>query len=230
MSDLYGATSLPVSVTVGKASISDPALDVIGAFCQSVLTAEVNTAWSAFAPTETICRACYTHEPQKGLLSASFLPAIFLWRNGLTPSRWTDGTHGMESTLSLLWVFPPARSIERERHQTIVAGLAMALDKAFNGEEGNGRHPSWKVPLDPDPFAATYGSSILTWGGLTWIELGKGHMSEVQVDGSETPFSGVHFELVMREDFKRGAAGVYPAKVSTTLISGGQSQEIVRPI
>jgi hypothetical protein len=226
MADLYGATQLPVQ-TPGTGTVSDPALDAIAAFCSAVLTADCATAWAAVAAGETIVRAALTHDPNEADLGENNLPALFVFRTGLDPQQWDDQAFGADSTISILWVFPPGEQFRHARRLGILSGVGKALHRAFGPL--NGRHPSWVVVGDTDPSAAAYGSSVLTRGGLRWARLGVFRFAEVRV--GDAVYEGIMAELRVREDFAANvSATTWPTALATTIDGpGGFDQTTEQP-
>ena len=200
MPDLYGATELPVQVPGAGETVGDPALDTLAAFIAAVLQFECWDAWEAVAKGEPLVRAAHTHNPRERDLSANLLPGLFLFRSQVDPQSFTDADIGSESVITCLWVFPPTKDAVAATRLPIIAALERALHRAIGPR--NGRHPAWVASGDTDPYAARYGSSILTHGGLMTATLGQFQHAAVEVQ--ETTFEAVQFELRIREDYVPG--------------------------
>lgn len=207
MTDLYGATSLPVASVVDAEAeaIADPARATVLAFCRAVIEAECETAWEALAPGEPLVRTAHLHDPRHEDLGSNTLPALFCFRGTQgKPQQYDDGTWGDETPIELLWVFPPAPHANQATRRGIRMGLSRALHKALGPL--NGRHPSWVAVGDTDPYAATYGSSILTLGGFFSIGIETVREAEIKIDTGTGPvdLNGVLVTLACREDYEPG--------------------------
>lgn len=208
MTDTFGATSLPVAsvITPTTDSLADPARALVLSFCKSVIEYECGTAWAALATAgEPICRTAWPHDPGKEDFDPRKLPALFCYRSStIKPQRFTDEEWGDEASLELLWVFPPAPDANQATRRGIMVGLSRALHKAFGPL--NGRHPSWVVTGDTDPYAAVYGSSLLTWGHFEIIELEQVREAQVKVDvaGKPVDYQAVNVTFRCREEYVPG--------------------------
>jgi hypothetical protein len=207
MTDSYGATSLPLTAISDPEleSLADPARAHVLAFCKAVIEYECEEAWLALCPNEPIVRRTRNHNPQQEDFSDNDLPALFAWRGDLKPQYFQDEHWGDESNIELLWVFPPTPILNESSRRSIAVGLSRALHKAFGPL--NGRHPSWVVSGDTDPFAATYGSSLITHGSFVSIDMDGSVRSAdmmVEIAGRKVEYSGIYISLKCREDFVPG--------------------------
>ena len=169
-----------------------------------MLTAECGAAWLAIAPGETLIRKVHNHDPQQEDFTAEELPALFCWRADPKPQHFEDEHYGDESTIDLLWVFPPTASLTQSKRRSIALGLSRALHKALGPL--NGRHPAWVVAGDTDPFAARYGSSLLDWGSFRMIEIDSVRSADIPIHSRDTTvnYHGVFLSLKCQEEFVTG--------------------------
>jgi hypothetical protein len=219
MADTFGLTSLPLASPVGTASIADPGRDVLLSFLSAVITAECATAWAVRAPGEPVIRNGYAHDPNEEDFVAKRLPALYVYRGDAKPGQFTDAEFGDETPVNALWVFPPAPSLRQYERRAIAQGLSRAIHKALGPL--NGRHPSWVVAGDTDPYAAAYGSSVLTHGGFEWVRLTSSSEAAVKVGSDE--FAAVLLELGCREDFVAGTPTGLGTEIHMTIEQNGHA-------
>lgn len=206
MADSFGKTALPVARVARSAAgeptepIGDPGLAVLASWAAAVLTAECGEAWLDLARGEPLVRRVYAHDPEKEDFDPANMPALFAHRGDGKHKHFADGEWGEERPISLLWVYPPA-GFEMPVRRGIAVALGRALGKALGPL--NGRHPAWAVTGDPDPYAARYGSSILTHGGFHTLNLDAARVAEVVLEHG-VKFDGVVLELEAREDYEPG--------------------------
>jgi hypothetical protein len=199
--DAIGLTSLPVAnvARVGglpTEQIGDPALTVLLSWARAVLTADIGAAWADLSPNETIVRTTSPHDPREEDFATQYIPHLFAYREDGAPRQNEDEAWGDETPITLLWVYPPASPDKQTARRGMQNAIRRSLLRAVN--LWNARHPSWVVVGDTDPFAAQYGSSLLTHGGFTTLTVGMVRNAEVQVrDGK---FDAISVELLARED------------------------------
>jgi hypothetical protein len=87
------------------------------------------------------------------------LPAMYAWRKGGKYEGLADDWDVENVTIKVLWILPNPLPEE----QTLRAPFVNGLQKAVYVGLRRARTPSWVVPNDPDPLAATQGSWLGTW-------------------------------------------------------------------
>jgi hypothetical protein len=197
MPDTYGAETLPVTAPGATATVSDRALDVLGAWMYAVINAECSAAWTAVAAGEPILRGYQTQDPGGQDFNENLLPHLFLFRAQANPAHFEDGNWGTDSTVTMLFVFPPAEQSKAARRMAIFNGLQKAVHRALGPR--NGRHPSWVVAGDTDPDAAVWGSSILTHAGLVWCESNPWNIAEVRIPPMLDAYDAIKADFRIRE-------------------------------
>lgn len=144
MADDFGALALPAPVPADGATVTDPCLDTLLAFCQAVLTADVSAAWAHVCPGKQPAEFLFTHNPTERSFNANKLPALYLYRTTGTPEWMADDFHAVVSKLRLQWVFPKVPQERQRLRDPIINGLSKSLTRAL----WRGRHPAWVVPGD----------------------------------------------------------------------------------
>lgn len=209
MTDYLGTAPLPAvsrgpepsDPTETSPAFTDPGLKALCDFCAAIIRAEIASAFSTDFPVEAVCRKAYPHDPTESYLETNYLPALFLWRSSSMPRHYEDGLDGAATQFTGMWVFAPGSEDEISRMLPVLQGISAALGKAItlNG----GRHQGWVVSGDADPFAATYGSSILDHAGFWTLNVGQPfRFAQVQLD--RTTFPAIQFELEARENYTPG--------------------------
>lgn len=227
MTITYGATELPVPEPDTGETVSDPALDAFASFFKAIIEEECTDAWATVAAGEDVVRSTATHDPGEADFSANRLPGLFVFRVTADPQQFTDEEWGAETTLAVLWIFPPGEQFRHAQRLGIFSGLQKALHGALGPR--NGRHPAWIVDGDTDTDAATFGSSILTHAGVRWAKLGAIRYSQIRV--GEESFEGIYADLRIREDWSDDIADVEPPDVAVTITGNGAfSQTTEQPI
>jgi hypothetical protein len=239
MTDYHGAAPLPVEASEVEShgeetpnAVSDPGLTILADFCRAVIRAEVGPGWSAtFGTDDDVCRKAYPHDPREELLNENWLPALFCWRGSVTPKRFEDGNHGSESTILCFWVFPPADEELMAAMTPVINGVSKALIKALDTDFGNGRHPSYVIDGDTDPYAATYGSSVLNHGGFWVLDFdGDFRHSEVSFSagGEVAAYQAIFWQFATREHHVPGAATGNGVEISSILNQPGYDPVFVQ--
>lgn len=219
MTDTYGLTALPVALPGTGASVGDPGRDVLLAFLSAVITEECGAAWAVRAPGETLVRRTHAHDPNEEDFASNDLPALFCYRGDGRAYHFADGEFGDEIQIAVLWVFPPTTAERQADRRSIAVGLSRAIHKALGPL--NGRHPAWVAAGDTDPFAADYGSSLLTLGGFETVRLDSFREATVKIDRAEYP--AFELLLVCREDFAPGAAAGLGTSIELTIEQNGHA-------
>lgn len=154
-----GQAAIPAQVS------TDPTLGVLMAY----LVAWLNTDAAALAawqvagigpgtrPVEVVRFAdpndeTTTFEPDR-------LPALYCWRAGGKYEWLAEDWETEQGTIKLLWVLPNVMPEDQQDRAPFVNGMQKAIYTGFS----RGRTPSWVVPRDTDPLAATEGSYLGSW-------------------------------------------------------------------
>jgi hypothetical protein len=219
-----GALTLPVPAPEDDESLGDPAIDVLAGFFSAVLTAWLNTAWTAVAPGEPVVRTVYKHDPEEIDFVSKDLPLLCLWREGdLAPKQLADGYQEMETTLNILWVPPPAPQTKSSRRHTFLSAFSKAIAAAIENE----RDPSYIHPDDVGSAEArAYGTDVQRKAGLDrWLLQRVTRVPvEVPVDGQRVyRYPAYLATLLIAETAETdpSAFGTVPTHVRTTLKTGG---------
>lgn len=162
MAHKFGALALPIPAPATGASVSDTALDILGAYLKAVLLNYGDTAWTTRAPGETLVRSLRLHDPNDQDFNSNDLPALYLWRSAGIIRRKAEEYLVDEATLDLAWVGPPSTQSKGADRAPFINGLIKTLATAIE----LGRHSSWVLAGDPDTTAALRGSVVLRHAGL----------------------------------------------------------------
>lgn len=164
--DSFGAMALPAAL-----GGLDPALTNLLAFAQAVIVHELQTAWAGAAPDEpwTVVNGTFAEDPTRCTLVERDLPALFAYvPSGKFEDRGEGYVHE-QSTIKLLWLFPPASRERRRTQDVVVRSIAKTLTAAI----GDGRHVAWvatedaalpqaiKLPAAAPLAAVTYSGAAL---------------------------------------------------------------------
>lgn len=224
MPDTFGALQLPAQIPAAGKSVTDPALDVIGAFCQAVMNKYAGDAWAAVAPeSPVLVKSVNVHDPQDAEFSSSMLPGLFLWRSRSVIEYLADDVMVDHATVQIAWVPSPAVQKKRANRRGIFNGVAKTLSVAL----WNGRDSAFIDAGDTDPDAASRGSVLADRAGLMTLFVAKGLTPtsvEIQVDGGETrKYIGYAMEIEIQEalEFDPSVHGVAPTSVQVDIDEDG---------
>ncbi len=201
MAHRYGSVSVPLIAQQGQ----DDLLYHVGAYFQAVANAHAAAEWESVAPPTGALpiTAVFTNDPRDTNFNDNKLPALFIWRSQET--EFVDEAQDirvMRGTLKCLWV-PPALGkpeVLAKRWQ-FPWKLARVLD--FYLERL--RDPSYVVPGDPDPDAATMGSMIGDFAKFRKLRFNSVKPEPVSidlVDAKRPPliYDASLFELAVEEE------------------------------
>ncbi len=206
--DTFGLLTLPAPApTVATASLTDPALDLILAFCKAVLNADLGDAWEARCKADPLPVVfTFPHDPDIEDFNSNELPALYMWRSddAGTFSRISQDLVVDEGGFSALWVPPPATFENRQERAGIRNGLKKSLTAAF----GQGRHPAWVVAGDTYHEPEDYGSVLLFHTKFMRLRFGacRAHKLVIQNDdgrGSRAPFECLFFTIQGQETLSK---------------------------
>jgi hypothetical protein len=163
--------------------------EVLAAFCAAAIKSALLGAELA---GETPVREAFTHDPEETDFSREKLPALFVYRGKHTPEKIED-VQADGVVINVVWAFPQLNQEARKRFRAAADTAYKALLKAFE----LGRTPGYVHPDEPadgedgyDRHAATWGSSLLTWGGYHEIEIESGNWTEIAV-GAGDSYDGI---------------------------------------
>lgn len=161
MADKFGGLTLPVPLT--DPLIGDPAIYYLGHYLAAVLNARGQGAWkkimlpnAAVGVVVPVVKAVHFHDPNDGQLNEADLPALYVIRGEPSGEIWADEWEIERSTVTVKWVLPTsAQEVIGKAHP-----FANAITKLIRAAIEAGRHPSYVIPGDVDPIAATTGSFV----------------------------------------------------------------------
>lgn len=201
----YGALDLPVPTT--DTPVGDPCLETIADFLTKAINARATTAWASIAapqatgaPAVKPVMGTFTHDPEKWSLNDTYLPGLFLYRDGAPKEpNWIADDYLMSfSTLRLLWVWPEMQqefAIKR-------TPFANAVEKIVSRGLRVGRDPAWKATGDTEPQAQTLGSWLPRFAGAWKIRAGRFDLRRIRIpkgdDVADYPAWSMAIELEER--------------------------------
>ena len=198
MAHFFGAMPFPAAAPGATATLTDPGLDVVIDYVQTVLETHLAAAWSAVAPGEPIVRKTFTHKPVDSF-HAGDLPALYCWREKDGASRVADAFEQTQGKLRLMWVYPPTGNIETHaRRSSFLNGFAKVIHRAVYKE----RDPAWVHADDAADVAANmYGSSVLVKAGFDWwqFEDVQADILDVETERERLVFPMLIAEIDVRE-------------------------------
>lgn len=205
--DKWGPLAIPALAPTAGQAPGDPALTYLLGFLKAFLQddANVTAAWTlaGVAPTLPIVKSAFAHDPNEGAFNEASLPALYGRRSEmLPPEQIADGIRTRVSTITLLWVFPPATQATQAVRRPIMNAIAHAVDLAVE----RGRTPSFVVPGDTDPNATLLGSNVWTWMAFWQLRMGAARPAKVDVPvktakGIETNrYDALQITLSLEED------------------------------
>lgn len=156
MSDNFGALSFPVQPVPVGGSVSDPALDKIGAYLAACLNQELNKSWGQVNPGRKFVESIQTNQPDD-TFNEKNLPALFLWRFQTTNDQVSDDWTEVLTDVQLTWVPQNAVQAKRAMRSPGMNGFQKVVTRAL----ALGRSPAWVDLGDPDPTAPMLGSVLI---------------------------------------------------------------------
>lgn len=166
MTDLYGAQPLPAPQAVNFAKrgdhAPDRALDAIASYLQATLVAQLGASWRSIAPGNELVAETFTIDPADAMVNPGQLPALFVWRGPVSFSREAEDYLTARTAVNITWLLWWDGPLKRERYLPFQGQLMLAVHAMLT----RGRHPSWVVPGDATPGAATRGSVLVQQAGL----------------------------------------------------------------
>lgn len=188
MSDSFGALAIPLATPGADDAVGDPLLSKTLGFFKAVLNANTPVGWGAIykgSDGSDIVQQTFTDEPKNAQFADSALPALFFWRESTQDPVWiAEDWLTQQSCCPLVWMPRPTSNVKRSLRSSIGNAVARTL---LTISERN-RDPSWIDAGDPDPLAATLGSSF--FGRAGWLEFKVGKWKPIQVSVPMTPTNG----------------------------------------
>jgi len=182
MADLWGALPIPnVAPEEGQAA-GDPLLTYLLSYLFAFLVEDDNgeAAWTALgvAPGYPFMQRALPFDPRRRGFNEKDLPSLYGWRSEMQPpEQIADSIRTRVSTISLLWVFPFAPQAHQIGRDPIVNAIHASIDLAIE----RGRTPSWRVPSDTDPIAATEGSLVWHYLSVAHIRAGAARPASLDI-------------------------------------------------
>ena len=208
VTDRWGAVQFPAQLPpAGVQYPGDPALTYVLQFLYAwlVLDGAANVPWqTAFNyPIIKSSLSLLPFNPSERTFNSSYLPALYLWRDDQQGGRFdrvADDWLIETSTWTMLWALPLG-SQENQRSRTtyanqFVKAVAVGIERSVT--------PSWVMPGDPDPNAATRGSHLGYWTNILRLFMTGWKRSRIRVqmaDGTapqEFPAVEMKFEVKER--------------------------------
>lgn len=188
MSDSFGALAIPLVAPGLDDAVGDPLLSKTLAFFKAVLNANTPVAWGAVYKDQSASPiVSYTSPtaPAVATFTDKDLPGLFFWRESAMDPVWiAEDWLTQQSCCPLVWIPRPTNFAKRALRSAIGNAVARTL---LTISERN-RDPSWIDSGDPDPLAATLGSSF--FGRAGWLEFKVGKWKPIQVSVPMTPTNG----------------------------------------
>lgn len=144
MADQYGAVAIPVELPAEGDAAGDRALSAIGQFAKAVFNAAATTAWQDVDKTTAPVVGVFAHDPKERSFNTKDLPALYLYRTGGRAEDWAADYRVEEGTITVDWVFPPARPEFQRQRDPIANALVKTLDAALL----IGRDAAWVHVID----------------------------------------------------------------------------------
>jgi hypothetical protein len=224
-----GALELPAPAPEAGESLGDPAIDVLADYFSAVLTAWLDTAWTAVAPGEPVVRTVYKHDPEEIDFRESDLPLLCLWREGDTaPKQLADGYQEMETTLHVLWVPPPAPQGKNARRHAFLSAYSKAIALAIEHE----RDPAYVHDDDAGDVSATcWGSDVFRKGSIDWWRLQRVTRVpvDIPIDGQRVFRYPAYLATILlgeTTDTDPAAFGTVPTSLHTSITTGGEGNRL----
>jgi len=164
-----GANPVPfVAPATSKATVADPALDIVLAFIRAIFERYAATAWRSVAPpTEPIVKRAFTHDPEDYDFSEDDLPGLYLFRTGSAKNNEdiAEDIRIATDSVRMFWVLPPAEQTKQARRVPIIQALGKLVDLKIKRV----RDPAYVLASDPDPTKTAEGTVVIRAAGLHWL-------------------------------------------------------------
>lgn len=164
MADTFGVLEYPVvqPPPSDNDSVTDPALDKIGAYLQAVLNAHIGLAWFTVNPGKKFVEQFFTNSPSDSTFNERDLPSLFLWRQQTVDDQLTDDWVETFTDVTVLWVPQNAEQAKRSLRDPGMNGFQKTISRALY----LGRDPAWIDATDQDTEALSRGSVLMIQAGL----------------------------------------------------------------
>lgn len=158
------------------------------------------------------------------------LPALYCWRAGGKYEWIAEDWETEQATIKLLWVLPNVMPEDQQDRSPFANGMSKAIYLGFS----RGRTPSWVVPEDVDPLAATQGSYLGSYlqACTAYPELASWRTTTVRVkaiDDSPQPgvWRAIEFTMTLREKLTVDITD--PLRFALTSATNGVDMKITNP-
>lgn len=200
MANEFGGVSFPAALPGEEQAVTDPALDYTLAYLKAVLNADMGRAWGAVCPGSKVVRHTMAEDPERCEFVDNWCPALFLWAGDRNPlEQMADDWLVDTRPLRLLWIFRPAARQQQRLREPFINGFGKTIAMALR----LGRHPSWVVDGDTDPYAATRGSVLTDQANLIDAKLLYYERADLRIQlengGHLRPYEGIFASLRVRE-------------------------------
>jgi hypothetical protein len=170
MSNSIGSMLLPVPAPAPEEALGDPAIDILADFFETVLTADLKSAWESRVLNEPVVRRVYKYNPEEADFCTDDLPLLCVWRDDDNSPRKSMDVHTeIDANFMVLWIPPPADQQNLSSRHPFFSAFDHCMAHAVQME----RHPAWKHPSEvtstnPDTVAEAnaYGSNVLRMANI----------------------------------------------------------------
>ncbi len=186
MSDLFGLLPLPAVAPAEGEAVTDPALDMVLAFCKAAVNSDLGVAWAAVCPGDPLpITYVFNHNPDLESFNGNETPALYMWRSDSPGSaRFSQDYLSDEGGFTALWVPPSAPQEDRRLREPFRNGLHKCLRAAL----ALARHPAWIIEGDDYYTPEDYGSVLLHHAKLSKIKLGQFRAHELIIESEDKSF------------------------------------------
>jgi len=195
-------------------AIGDPSLVVIGEFIRAVMVARLSDAWSdinkpSIGGGTPVVKTISYNNPEDNTFNSKDLPGLYVFMPRDKPDkheRYADCQFWRIRYVTVLWIPPQRDQVQRADRSPFFNAVSSAVRGALCLD----RFPGYVIEGDTDPYAATWGSSLMINAGLSKevaadddIEF---NVVDVKIDMPKVPGSkdgtweGARFNLRIYED------------------------------
>lgn len=225
--DKYGALQIPAQVVSGTfppvQSAGDPLVGYVADFIKSVLTASVTTAWQQasppVAPTFPVVQRVLLTDPRVTEFNENWLPALYVFRSDSLEDQqiewFAEDYRSAVSTIHVWWVLPNATQEKRVARFGFPNAIVKTIDAAIEAM----RDPSWIVPGDSDPQAATFGSQLALFAGWHVFNLRRARRQDLKIqmlDSQPRTYELLALEFHCEELLSRDISGLPATEIKNT--------------
>lgn len=176
MAHEVGNQTLPLASFDAETSSGLPYLDVILEKSRLAIVTYCQDAWASLSKgvDAPIIKHAIPRSPKVGDLKLSDLPALYAFPTGISePRRYTDEITLSTTTITMMWLIPPARDVIYQKRLAFWPWVAHALTMLM--------HPAG---ASVDTSSAGWGRMLVNEAGLWDLTLGKTQEAEVEIVGA----------------------------------------------